>query len=408
MSATIKPLSGVRVADFTWIGAGSFTTKLLADFGADVIKIESATRLDTLRDGAPFKDGIRGVNRSGYFSDRNSSKRSVTIDMKQPEGQALARKLIARSDVVANNFTPGTMEKFGLGYDAARAIREDIVYISMSMQGSSGPEYKYLGYGLTIGALTGMQYLSGLPDRQPAGTGTNFPDHIPNPCHAAFAILAALRHRKRTGQGQMIDMAQTEPTISVLGPAVMQWTANGDVPNRRGNQHVAGVPHGVYPCAGDDRWIAISAIGPAAWTGLLQVLGLNSMAADERLQHVNARWERRAEINQAIADAAKLWDAEKLMTALQEVGVAAGVVRDAAGIVTHDPQLQARGHWVSLQHPEMGKSIYNAPAFRMSGVETGPYSPAPLLGEHTEEVCRDVLGMKPGDIAALVESGVLR
>ncbi len=408
MSATIKPLSGVRVADFTWIGAGSFTTKLLADFGADVIKIESATRLDTLRDGAPFKDGIRGVNRSGYFADRNSSKRSVTIDMKQPEGQALARKLIARSDVVANNFTPGTMEKFGLGYDAARAIREDIVYISMSMQGSSGPEYKYLGYGLTIGALTGMQYLSGLPDRQPAGTGTNFPDHIPNPCHAAFAILAALRHRKRTGQGQMIDMAQTEPTISVLGPAVMQWTANGDVPNRRGNQHVAGVPHGVYPCAGDDRWIAISAIRPAAWTGLLQVLGLNSMAADERLQHVNARWERRAEINQAIADAAKLWDAEKLMTALQEVGVAAGVVRDAAGIVTHDPQLQARGHWVSLQHPEMGKSIYNAPAFRMSGVETGPYSPAPLLGQHTEEVCRDVLGMKPGDIAALVESGVLR
>lgn len=408
MSATIKPLSSVRVADFTWIGAGSFTTKLLADFGADVIKIESATRLDTLRDGAPFKDGIRGVNRSGYFADRNSSKRSVTIDMKQPEGQALARKLIARSDVVANNFTPGTMEKFGLGYDAARAIREDIVYISMSMQGSSGPEYEYLGYGLTIGALTGMQYLSGLPDRQPAGTGTNFPDHIPNPCHAAFAILAALRHRKRTGQGQMIDMAQTEPTISVLGPAVMQWTANGDVPNRRGNQHVAGVPHGVYPCAGDDRWIAISAIEPAAWTGLLQVLGLNSMAADERLQHVNARWERRAEINQAIADAAKLWDAEKLMTALQEVGVAAGVVRDAAGIVTHDPQLQARGHWVSLQHPEMGKSIYNAPAFRMSGVETGPYSPAPLLGQHTEEVCRDVLGMKPGDIAALVESGVLR
>ena len=408
MSATIKPLSSVRVADFTWIGAGSFTTKLLADFGADVIKIESATRLDTLRDGAPFKDGIRGVNRSGYFADRNSSKRSVTIDMKQPEGQALARKLIARSDVVANNFTPGTMEKFGLGYDAARAIREDIVYISMSMQGSSGPEYKYLGYGLTIGALTGMQYLSGLPDRQPAGTGTNFPDHIPNPCHAAFALLAALRHRKRTGQGQMIDMAQTEPTISVLGPAVMQWTANGDVPNRRGNQHVAGVPHGVYPCAGDDRWIAISAIEPAAWTGLLQVLGLNSMAADERLQHVNARWERRAEINQAIADAAKLWDAEKLMTALQKVGVAAGVVRDAAGIVTHDPQLQARGHWVSLQHPEMGKSIYNAPAFRMSGVETGPYSPAPLLGQHTEEVCRDVLGMKPGDIAALVESGVLR
>jgi benzylsuccinate CoA-transferase BbsF subunit len=408
MSATIKPLSGVRIADFTWIGAGSFTTKLLADFGADVIKIESATRLDTLRDGAPFKDGIRGVNRSGYFADRNSSKRSVTIDMKRPEGQALARKLIARSDVVANNFTPGTMEKFGLGYEAVRAIREDIIYIAMSMQGSSGPEHKYLGYGLTIGALTGLQYLSGLPDRQPAGTGTNFPDHIPNPCHAAFAILAALRHRRRSGQGQMIDMAQTEPMISLLGPAVAQWTANGDVPDRRGNQHVAGAPHGVYPCAGDDRWIAISAIGPAAWSGLIQVLGLNSLGADERLLHANVRWARRAEIDRAIAGATKSWDAEKLMSALQEVGVAAGVVRDAAEIVTRDPQLQAREHWVSLQHPEMGKSIYNAPAYRMSGVETGPYSPAPLLGQHTEEVCRDVLELKPDEISALVDSGVLR
>lgn len=408
MSASTKPLSGVRVADFTWIGAGSFTTKLLADFGADVIKIESATRLDTLRDGAPFKDGIRGVNRSGYFADRNSSKRSVTIDMKQPEGQALARRLIARSDVVANNFTPGTMEKFGLGYDAVRAIREDIVYISMSMQGSSGPEHKYLGYGLTIGALTSMQYLSGLPDREPAGTGTNFPDHIPNPCHAAFAILAALRHRRRTGQGQLIDMAQTEPTISVLGPAVMQWTANGEIIERRGNQHVAGAPHGVYPCAGDDRWIAISAIEPAAWRGLVRVLGLNSLAADERLMRADARWERREDINKTVADATRAWDADKLMEALQQAGVAAGVVRDAAAIVTRDPQLQARGHWVRLQHPEMGESVYNAPAFRMSGVEIGPYSPAPLLGQHTEEVCRDVLGMTQGEIAALAESGVLR
>jgi benzylsuccinate CoA-transferase BbsF subunit len=408
MAASIKPLAGVRVADFTWIGAGSFTTKLLADFGADVIKIESATRLDTLRDGAPFKDGIRGVNRSGYFADRNTSKRSVTIDMKRPEGQALARKLIARSDVVANNFTPGTMEKFGLGYDAVRAIREDIVYVSMSMQGSSGPEYKYLGYGLTIGALTSMQYLSGLPDRQPAGTGTNFPDHIPNPCHAAFAILAALHHRRRTGQGQYIDIAQTEPTISLLGPAVMQWTANGEVSERRGNQHVAGAPHGVFPCAGEDRWIAVSAIEPAAWRGLVQVLGLSDLAGDDRLSHADVRWERRQEIGAAIANATRSWDADRLMEALQNVGVAAGVVRDAAAIVTRDPQLQARHHWVRLQHPEMGESIYNAPAFRMSDVEIGPYSPAPLLGQHTEEVCRDVLDMTGDEIAAMTEAGVLR
>lgn len=403
-SAGNQPLSGIRVTDFTWIGAGSFTTKLLADFGADVIKIESAGRLDTLRDGAPFKDGIRGVNRSGYFADRNSSKRSMTIDMKHPDGQALARKLIARSDVVANNFAPGTMEKFGLGYDAVRKIREDIVYISMSMQGVAGPDHKYLGYGLTIGALTGMQHLTGLPDREPAGTGTNFPDHIPNPCHAAFAILAALRHRRRTGEGQMIDMAQIEPMVSLLGPAIMEWTANGRDAVRQGNQHAATVPHGVFPCRGTDRWIAISCSGNQQWNALVGVLGLKS----DGLETVTERWTRRDEIADLVASATRAWDAQELMDALQAVGVAAGVVRDASDIVLRDPQLKDRGHWVRLVHPEMGESIYNAPPFRMMGVETGPHAPAPLLGQHTEEICQKVLDMSADEVSALQDAGVLR
>nr|MDP9459069.1 CoA transferase [Actinomycetota bacterium] len=268
------PLSGVRVADFTWVGAGSYTTKMLADHGADVIKIESRAKIDGIRLSAPFKDGVKGVNRSGYFADRNTSKRSITIDLKTAEGQALARRIVAASHVVANNFTPGTMAKFGLGYEQVEEINPAAVYLAMSMSGDSGPERDFLGYGLTIGALVGIHHLSGLPGREPAGTGTNYPDHIPNPCHSAFAVLAALRHARRTGRGQYLDIAQTEPTIAVLGPAFLDATVNGREPQPLGNQHLRCAPHGVYPCAGDDRWIAIAVTDDAQWAAVRQVFGL--------------------------------------------------------------------------------------------------------------------------------------
>ena len=401
------PLEGIRVADFTWIGAGSFTTKLLADHGADVIKIESHDRLDSLRSSRPFQDCVPGVNRSGYFADRNSSKRSITLNMKTPAGQALARRLIATSDIIANNFTPGTMEKFGLGYDAVREIKKDIIYIAMSMQGASGPEHKYLGYGLTMGALTGLQFLSGLPDREPAGTGTNFSDHIPNPCHAAFAILAALRHRRRTGEGQYIDVAQTEPTIALLGPTMSCASANGDITERSGNERPPCSPHGVFPCKGQDRWIAISAWDDGSWNALRRVLGNPDWSRANTLVDATGRWAGRAIIEAGLAAATVEWDAEELMAALQQAGVAAGVVRTAADIVDEDPQLRHRGHWVSLTHPEMGDTVYNAPPFRIGGVPQTPRFAAPLLGQHTDEVCADVFGLTEQEITALREDGVL-
>jgi len=400
------PLEGVRVADFTWIGAGAFTTKLLADFGAQVIKVESAERLDALRGSRPFRDGKPGVNRSGYFADRNSSKRGITLNLKNPKGQEFARRLIARSDVVANNFSPGVMEKFGLGYDAVRRIRPDIVYVSMSMQGAAGPDHKYLGFGLTIGALTGLQYLSGLPECEPAGTGTNFPDHIPNPCHAAFAVLAALFHRRRTGEGQLIDLAQTEPMISLLGPTILNYTVNGDLSERNGNMRLPRVPHGVYPCAGEDRWIAISAWTDQAWDSLVRVLGFPNWA-DRELSSAEKRLVRQKEIDTGIAEATRLREADELMTALQSEGVPAGVVRSAADVILSDPQLRHRGHWVHLNHQEMGRSLYNAPPFRMSGVDAVPRPPAPLLGEHTAEICREVFELADDEIASLRQDGVL-
>jgi benzylsuccinate CoA-transferase BbsF subunit len=184
-SAASAPLAGIRVTDFTWIGAGSYTTKILADAGADVVKIESQGRIDSLRLAAPYQGGIKGVNRSGYFADRNSGKRSLTLNMKHPRALELVSRLIRQSDVIANNFTPGVMDRFGLGYEAVRRIKPDIVYLAMSMQGSTGREKGYLGYGATMAAVTGIQHLTGLPGREPAGTGTNYPDHLPNPARAS-------------------------------------------------------------------------------------------------------------------------------------------------------------------------------------------------------------------------------
>ena len=401
------PLHGIRIADFTWIGAGSFTTKLLADHGADVIKIESRGRMDSLRSSRPYKDGISGINRSGYFADRNSSKRSIALNLKTDAGKELARRLIATSDVVANNFTPGTMEKFGLGYEAVRQIRKDIIYIAMSMQGAAGPEHKYLGYGLTMGALTGLQFLTGLPDREPAGTGTNFSDHIPNPCHAAFAILAALRHRRRTGEGQYIDVAQTEPTIALLGPTMADCSANNRIAERSGNERSPRTPHGVFRCLGEDRWIAISAWEDETWAALCTVLGDPPFARAPELASADGRWARRHEIEQGITAISCYWDAEDLMSALQRAGVPAGLVRTAADIVDEDPQLRHRGHWVTLLHPEMGESIYNAPPFRIDGAPAIPSAPAPLLGQHTQEVLTEILGLSLSEVEALRREDVL-
>lgn len=402
------PLAGIRVADFTWIGAGSFTTKLLADFGADVIKIESSERLDTLRISRPFRDGREGLNRSGYFADRNTSKRSITLNLKHASGQALARTLITKSDVVANNFTPGTMEKFGLGYESVRQFKPDIVYLAMSMQGASGPEHKYLGYGLTIGALTGLQYLSGDPDREPAGTGTNYADHIPNPCHAAFATIAALHWRVKSGKGQLIDVAQTEPTVALLGPSMLDFTANGRKAGRTGNDRPHAFPHGVFPCAGDDSYIAVSVSTPAQWTALVSVLGGPAWMVEAPLRDMNARRKQQDLIEATLATLSRQFDGEQLMSQLQGRGVPAGVVRTARDIVDHDPQLRHREHWVKLDHPEMGLSVYNAPPFRISGVDQTPLSPAPLLGEHTDEVLRDLLDVSEDRLAELRSDGALR
>lgn len=402
------PLRGVRVLDFTWHGAGPYTTKVLADHGAEVIRIETSKRLDSLRGLPPFRDRVKGVNRSGYFADRNSNKRDIVLNLKHPRAHDIALRLIAQSDVVANNFTPGTMAELGLGYEDARAVRPDVIYLEMSMQGAYGPDSSLVGYGLTVSALTGLHHLSGAPGRAPVGTGTNYPDHISAPCHAAFAVLAALRHRRRTGQGQYIDLAQTETMISLLGPAVLDFTVNGRIQQPRANLSDSAAPQGVYPCLGEDRWIAITARNDAEWQALVEELGATALAADPRFETLLDRHRNHAELDREIARCTRTQDAYDLMERLQRRRVPAGVTQTSQDLIECDPQLRFRGHFAVLDHPEMGPSIYNAPPFRLRAVdEPVMRTPAPLLGQHTREVCAKLLGMSDAEIDRLVEEEVL-
>jgi benzylsuccinate CoA-transferase BbsF subunit len=400
------PLSGIRVADFSWVGAGPFLTKPLADHGADVVKVESRTRVDPIRSMAPFRDGVKGVERSGYFANRNTSKRSVCLDLKHPAGRELALRLIEVSDVVVNNFSPGTMDRLGLGYDEARAVRPDVVYLEMPMLGNEGPYRDCRGYGLTIAAAGGLVGLTGYPDRPPLGTGTNYPDHVPNPLHGVVAVLAALRKRRRTGRGEYIELAQLESTVNAIGPALVAAAA-GETVERIGNDDELAAPHGVYPCAGADRWCALAVFDDAQWSATRAVLGNAEWDRHADLATADGRRRSRRLLDELLGEATRGWDADCLADALTARGVPASAVLDADDLLNRDPQLRARGHWVRLDHEVMGSSVYDGIPYRLSATPGRLRSAAPLLGADSREVCTGLLGLSDDAYDALALEGAV-
>jgi benzylsuccinate CoA-transferase BbsF subunit len=406
MMTTPFALEGIRVADFSWVGAGPFLTKPLADHGADVVKVESRSRVDPIRTMAPFRDGVTGIERSGYFANRNTSKRSICLNLKDPRGRELALRLIEVSDVVVNNFSPGTMDRLGLGYDDARAVRPDVVYLEMPMMGAEGPHRDCRGYGLTIAAAGGLLGLTGYRDRPPVGTGTNYPDHVPNPLHGAVAVLAALRKRRRTGQGEYIELAQLESTINAIGPAIVA-AARGETVRPAGNDDDIAAPHGVYPCAGDDRWCAIAVIGDEQWAATRLVLSTVDWAGHPEFDTADGRRRGQAELDRLIARASVHWDADRLTAELTTRGVAASPVQHADDLVRRDVQLRAREHWVTLDHPVMGPSIYDRTPYRFSATPGCLRTPAPLLGADSRDVCTRLLGLPGETYQALEQQGVV-
>jgi benzylsuccinate CoA-transferase BbsF subunit len=400
-------LSGIRFTDLTWAGAGPFGTKVFSDFGAEVLKIESMSRPDPVRRGGPFKDGVAGTNRSGYFASRNTGKRSISLDLKNPEGREIALRLIAQSDVVSNNFGPGAMERLGLTYDEVRAVKPDIIYLSMPMYGEDGPLSTLLGVGMTIAAVTGLMWMAGYGrGEKPLGPGTHYPDHAANPYHAAFAVLAALRYRRHTGRGMKIDLSQVESTANFVGASILEASVHDREPEHTGNRSRRDAPHNVFRCAGEDAWCAIAVESDTEWLALAATIGRQDLAARPELRRAAGRLAATEELEAAVTAWTRAHGAVEAGTILQNAGVPAARVSSARDLVEEDTQLAARGYWQTLEHPEMGPSLFTAPPFTIDGERVELRRP-PLFGEHTQEVLTGLLGMSDAEIAELAERKIL-
>ncbi len=409
-----QPLAGIRVVDFTWVLAGPHASRILADFGADVIKIESPVNRDEARAygprpfGAPLGDP--DPNRSGYFANFNRSKRAMTLNLKQPKGMALLKRLIAVSDVVIENFSARVMERFGLDYEGLRSIRPDIISVSMAGFGHSGPSADFSTYGSSVQALSGLSFMGGLPGKPSSGFGHAIMDHF-GAYNAVEGVLMALHHRNRTGLGQYIDLSQVQAATTQLGQYVLDYTVNGRPARREGMPpgndlefpHAA--PHGVYECQRPDTWVAIAVVTEDHWAGFRGALGDPEWAAAARFAAAAGRFEHRREIDRFVTEWTRDRDKHFAMHHLQRHGVPAAAVQSAADLA-RDPQGAAREAHVPGFQPGIGQFMYDGVGPRLSRTPGSIKGPAPMLAEHTREICREVLGIGEAEYEALVVEGV--
>jgi benzylsuccinate CoA-transferase BbsF subunit len=394
------------VLDFSWFGAAPIGTKLLADHGAEVIRVESMARLDLLRvsGSSHFRDYTPNLNGSGFFNDFNSSKYGITLNLNHPEGLAVARRLVAISDVVIDSFTRHAMCKWGLYYDDLVQIKPDIIVVSASQQGHTGPHADYLGFGYNLQALAGINALTGYPDGYPLGTSVNYPDFVV-PMFVASVIMSALLYRHRTGLGQHIDLSQYQAMASTLGPVMMDYMTNGRVPLRSGGRSPHAAPHGVYRCDGEDRWCVIAVYTDEEWLALCRVMGEPAWTREPRFRTLADRLQHQDALDTLLTAWTAQHPPEEVMRLLQEAGVAAGVVQNAADLLEHDPQLRHRGHYHQLNHPVTGATFYMGPPFRLSATPAH-LRPAPCLGQHNAYVYGQLLGLSATEIETYTAQGV--
>ena len=399
------PLNGIRVADFCWMIAGPTTSRTLADYGADVIKIESQARLDNIRAIGVQPPGPGSLDTNAVFNDVNTNKRSVTLNLNHPRAIELVKEIVLRSDVVTNNFTPERMDRWGLGYDDLRRIKPDIIMLTMPVMGATGPHKGYGAYGNGVIAYSGLSMNMGFPERPPTGIAALYSD-FSAPYFAVSGLMAALYHRDRTGQGQFIDLSQAEATVNLLGTNILEYTANGALTPRRGNRSDACCPHGAYPCAGDDRWCAIAVENDEDWGRLCDAIGRLELASDARFATNAARRENEDDIDELISIWTRQRDAWDVMNTLQRHGVMAGVVADLEDLVTRDPWLPGQ-HLIPLTRggEDVTFTTHAQPA-RMDGA-TPPLRRAPRMGEHNEEVFKEMLGISNDEFVQLLVDNVI-
>ena len=400
------PFAGVHILDFTWYAVGPVTTKYLADYGADVVRIESAARLDGLRLAPPWKDAQPGLNNSQFFASFNTSKRGLALDMSKPRARELFLRMLPWADVVTESFTPKTLRNWKLDYERMCTIKPDLIVLSTCMQGQTGPHRDYPGFGNLMAALSGFYHISGYSEAEPCPPYGAYTDFIA-PRFAACALIAALDYRRRTGKGQYIDMAQYEASLHNLAPMLIDYFATGRVLGPVGNRSERYAPHGAYRCADDDgheRWIAIAVADDTEWQAFLAVAG--NPIVDARFATMRGRFRDRAALDEFIGAQVRGRNAEELTTALQAAGVSAYPVQNCMDI-HRDENLEAFGFWQWLEHKEMGASPYEGLEHRMSRTAGGPQRPAPVLGEHSDEVLKEILGLTADEIEELKREQVV-
>lgn len=397
------PLAGVRVVDFGHVWAGPYCAALLADMGAEVIKVESARRLDIHRRQGPYAGGTRDHNRSGVWNAQNRGKRSVALNLTTDEGRALARRLVATADVVIENFAPGVMERLGLDYESLCRDHPGLVMVSLSAFGQDGPQKSLIGYGPSLDAWAGLDWLTAYPGGAPNALGGMFPD-TGSAIHAAAAIVAALHERASSGRGAYVDVSELEVSATLVGDVLSSALA-GRACAALGNDDPHRFPHGCYPCAGDDAWVALSVADDASWRALATTLGEARWLEDPALGTADGRRKRAGEIDAAIAAWALARDSASAMHALQSAGVAAAMSHDARTLL-EDPHLAARGFFQPVTHPEAGTQSLYGPIWRF-GDRSGQVTHAPVLGADSRHVLCGTLGLTDSQYAALVEDGVV-
>lgn len=409
-------LQGLRVLDLGWAMAGPQAMGILAAYGADVIKVESRARLDLARTTfGPIMRPDDPENGSGYFTNFNRNKRSITLNMTSERGRQLFAQLLAVSDGLLENFSAGVLSKWGFPYAEMARIRPDIVYVSMAGFGHTGPYRDYQTFGPTVQAVSGLTHLSGFPERPPAGWGFSYMDHTGG-YMGAIAMLQALLHRRRTGQGQHVDLAQVEAAITLTGTAVLDKVVNGRASARAGNAapETGACPHGVYRCApdadpriGDDAWVAIAVETDEQWQALCEVIDASDLAAEPGLHTPDGRRAARAAIDAAIDAWTRPRDAAHATEVLQAAGVPAGMVQRSRDLAETDPQIAHRGMRPQVTHEVIGTVTVDGVPVRFSRTPAELRTAGPMLGGHNAEVYGDLLGLSSDEVRCLEDEQVL-
>jgi benzylsuccinate CoA-transferase BbsF subunit len=399
-----KVFEGIKVAEFAWVVVGPSTSRYLADHGATIVKIESHKRLDTNRINGPFVGGIPTPDGSMFYGKHNPNKQCISIDMGSPSGKQLAWKMIMWADIVTESFSPGTMEKWGMGYEDVKKVKPDVIYFSSSMQGRGGPHTSYAGYGQNAVNFSGFTEISGWPDRLPSPPYGAYTDYVS--CrYAAFALMAALMHRKNTGKGQYIEQSQFETSVQMVAPPVMDYQINGNIMNRNGNRYPTAAPHGVYQCKGDDRWVAISVLDEEQWPKFCQAIGNPALAKHKDFANLALRKKNEDALDKLVTAWTSTLATEEVEAILQKTGVPSNMVERASDIYV-DPQLESRHYFTALEHSAMGRQKYEAQAcFILSKTPREIVTPSPCVGEHNECVFKDLIGMNDDELAEHIIDG---